>query len=123
MCKGWEKALWSGVSLLRGFNLSENGCVVTKDWLKRSKLEVGDQICIYWGQNPLFEEIAKQFIQSNSCILVTNEQELLEGITSILGDSGFAMQLAENAKSRVARNEVSTKTQVSYIIDKLGALH
>jgi len=70
-----------------------------------------------------FEEIAKQFIQSNSCILVTNEQELLEGITSILGDSGFAMQLAENAKSLVARNEGSTQTQVSYIIDKLGALH
>ena len=70
-----------------------------------------------------FEEIAKQFIQSNSCILVTNEQELLEGITSILGDSGFAVQLAENAKSLVARNEGSTQTQVSYIIDKLGVLH
>lgn len=54
-----EKALGIGESLLKGFNLSENGCVVTKDWLKRSKLEVGDQICIYWGQNPLFEEIAK----------------------------------------------------------------
>ena len=70
-----------------------------------------------------FEEIAQQFIQSNSCIIVLNEQELLEGITSILDDSDFAMQLAENAKNLVARNEGSTQTQVSYIIDKLGALH
>ena len=70
-----------------------------------------------------FEEIAQQFIQSNSCIIVLNEQELLEGITSILDDSDFAMQLAENAKNLVARNEGSTQTQVSYIIDKLGVLH
>tara|TARA_B110000003_G_scaffold13878_1_gene13718 strand:- start:653 stop:1363 length:711 start_codon:yes stop_codon:yes gene_type:complete len=70
-----------------------------------------------------FEEITADFIKEGACLLVHDENELYLAMESILKDEKVRSGLKENAKDVVALNQGSTDTQVSYILNILGAEH
>ena len=55
--------------------------------------------------------------------MVHDENELYLAMESILKDEKIRSDLKENAKDIVALNQGSTDTQVSYILNILGAKH
>ena len=70
-----------------------------------------------------FEEITADFIKEGACLLVHDENELYLAMESILKDEKIRSDLKENAKDIVSLNQGSTDTQVSYILNILGAKH
>ena len=68
-----------------------------------------------------FEEITENFIKKDACLLVHNEHEVFLAMQSILQDPNISLTLAKNAKEVVSLNQGSTETQVSYILNRLGA--
>ena len=70
-----------------------------------------------------FEEITADFIKEGACLLVHDANELYLAMESILKDEKVRSGLKENAKDVVELNQGSTDTQVSYILNILGAEH
>ena len=68
-----------------------------------------------------FEEITENFIEKDACLLVHNEHEVFLAMQSILQDPNISLTLAKNAREVVSLNQGSTETQVSYILNRLGA--
>ena len=68
-----------------------------------------------------FEEITENFIKKDACLLVHNEHEVFLAMQSILQDPNISLTLAKNAREVVSLNQGSTETQVSYILNRLGA--
>ena len=68
-----------------------------------------------------FEEITTNFINQDACLLVHDKNELYEAMQSLLEDENLRSRLAKNAEEVVSLNQGSTETQVSYILNRLGA--